>query len=138
MVRVLVAVLATAHSALAALPPGPGPWTQEKMLQPVPGAARALTEDGWKTGKLCDVSKPPYSAKSNMNATAILTKAIEVLEKYYKFMKAHNAEKTYAEHAGKDSGGGNLERHGRPLAESGCYHVATRPSKQESLCIRFC
>merc|ERR1719161_2203339 len=25
-------------------------------------------------------------------------------------MKAHNAEKTYAEHAGKDSGGGNLER----------------------------
>jgi len=77
MMRVLVAVLATAHSALAALPPGPGPWTQEKMLQPVPGAARALTEDGWKTGKLCDVSKPPYSAKSNMNATAILTKAIE-------------------------------------------------------------
>merc|ERR1740138_1732289 len=48
---------------------------------------------------------------SNADATqAILTKAIEVLEKYYKFMKAHNAEKTYAEHAGKDSGGGNLER----------------------------
>jgi len=48
---------------------------------------------------------------ANADATqAILTKAIEVLEKYYKFMKAHNAEKTYAEHAGKDSGGGNLER----------------------------
>ena len=55
---------------------------------------------------------------ANADATqAILTKAIEVLEKYYKFMKAHNAEKTYAEHAGKDSGGGNLERHGRLLAE---------------------
>ena len=55
---------------------------------------------------------------SNADATqAILTKSIEVLEKYYKFMKAHNAEKTYAEHAGKDSGGGNLERPGRLLAE---------------------
>ena len=76
MMRVLVAVLATAHSALAALPPGPGPWTQEKMLQPVPGAARALTEDGWKTGKLCDVSKPPWSAQNGTNATAALQNAI--------------------------------------------------------------
>merc|ERR1719421_2312298 len=34
----------------------------------------------------------------------------EVLTKYYEFLHSHNAEKTYAEHAGKDSGGSNLER----------------------------
>merc|ERR1719310_436320 len=34
----------------------------------------------------------------------------EVLTKYYEFLHSHNAEKTYAEHSGKDSGGSNLER----------------------------
>jgi hypothetical protein len=44
------------------------------------------------------------------DAEKILAKAIEVLTKYYEFLHSHNAEKTYEEKAGKDSGGGNLER----------------------------
>merc|ERR1719271_875398 len=44
------------------------------------------------------------------DAEKILAKAIEVLQKYYAFLHSHNAEKTYEEHSGKDSGGGNLER----------------------------
>merc|ERR1719174_1307030 len=48
--------------------------------------------------------------KNSQDVQAILSKAIEVLTKYYEFLHSHNAEKTYAEHAGKDSGGSNLER----------------------------
>merc|ERR1719263_1960602 len=48
--------------------------------------------------------------KNSQDVQAILAKAIEVLTKYYEFLHSHNAEKTYAEHAGKDSGGSNLER----------------------------
>merc|ERR550514_1615937 len=48
--------------------------------------------------------------KNAQDVQAILAKAIEVLTKYYEFLHSHNAEKTYAEHAGKDSGGSNLER----------------------------
>merc|ERR1719247_2884901 len=48
--------------------------------------------------------------KNCQDVQAILSKAIEVLTKYYEFLHSHNAEKTYAEHAGKDSGGSNLER----------------------------
>merc|ERR1719327_2537189 len=44
------------------------------------------------------------------DAEKILHKAIEVLQKYYAFLHSHGAEKTYEEHAGKDSGGGNMER----------------------------
>jgi len=44
------------------------------------------------------------------DAEKILAKAVEVLTKYYEFLHAHNAEKTYEEKVGKDSGGGNLER----------------------------
>merc|ERR1719487_2602367 len=44
------------------------------------------------------------------DAEKILAKAIEVLKKYYEFLHSHNAEKSYEEKAGKDSGGGNLER----------------------------
>merc|ERR1719207_277624 len=44
------------------------------------------------------------------DAEKILHKAIEVLQKYYAFLHAHNAEKSYEEHPNKDSGGGNLER----------------------------
>ena len=37
--------------ACGALPPGPGPFPEAGiMAQPVPGAARALTPDGWKVG----------------------------------------------------------------------------------------
>merc|ERR1719252_343000 len=45
------------------------------------------------------------------DAEKILHKAVEVLQKYYAFLHSHNAEKTYEEHKGKDSGGGNLERY---------------------------
>merc|ERR1719443_1753669 len=44
------------------------------------------------------------------DAEKILHKAVEVLQKYYAFLHSHNAEKTYTEHKGKDSGGGNRER----------------------------
>jgi hypothetical protein len=44
------------------------------------------------------------------DAEKILHKAVEVLEKYYAFLHSHNAEKSYKEYKGKDSGGGNLER----------------------------
>merc|ERR1719247_1984200 len=44
------------------------------------------------------------------DAEKILHKAVEVLQKYYAFLHSHNAEKTYTEHKGKDSGGGNMER----------------------------
>merc|ERR1719163_2347608 len=44
------------------------------------------------------------------DAEKILAKATEVLQKYYAFLHSHNAEKSYEEKAGKDSGGGNLER----------------------------
>merc|ERR1719178_333081 len=40
----------------------------------------------------------------------ILAKATKVLTKYYKFLHSHNAEKTYKEVDGKDSGGGNLRQ----------------------------
>ena len=48
--------------------------------------------------------------KDQQDAQRILAKAIEVLTKYYAFLHAHNAEKSYDAHTGKDSGGGNLER----------------------------
>jgi len=44
------------------------------------------------------------------DAEKILAKAIEVLDQYYAFLHSHNAEKTYEEKAGKDAGGGNMER----------------------------
>lgn len=38
--------------ACGALPPGPGPFPEAGIMpQPVPGAARALTPDGWKVGQ---------------------------------------------------------------------------------------
>eukprot|EP00729_Bicosta_minor_P017194 gene17194-9997_t len=61
---------------LAADPPGPGPFGSTLMLQPVPGAPRGVLADGWKQGKLCDVSKPPYNAKNGTNATTALQQAI--------------------------------------------------------------
>ena len=60
--------LATATLHLGALPPGPGPFTQEVMRQPVPGAMRFPGG-----GQLCDVTKPPYNAKNGTNATTALS-----------------------------------------------------------------
>lgn len=48
------------------------------------------------------------------DAEKIISKSIEVLDKYYTWLEAHNAPKTYTEHAGKDSKGGNWKR--LPLA----------------------
>jgi len=42
-------VLALAMLVAGALPPGPGPFPEAGvMMQPVPGAARAIAADGWK------------------------------------------------------------------------------------------
>jgi hypothetical protein len=48
--------------------------------------------------------------KNLEDAERILAKATKVLTKYYKFLHSHNAEKTYKEVDGKDSGGGNLRQ----------------------------
>jgi chromosome segregation ATPase len=48
--------------------------------------------------------------KNLEDAEKILAKATKVLVKYYKFLHSHNAEKTYKEVDGKDSGGGNLRQ----------------------------
>ena len=57
-------------SLLAATPPGPGPFVQDVMQQPVPGATV------FPNAKVCDVSKLPYAAAHGSNATAVLAKAI--------------------------------------------------------------
>merc|ERR1719502_2674195 len=48
--------------------------------------------------------------KNLEDAEKILAKATKVLVKYYKYLHSHNAEKTYKEVDGKDSGGGNLRQ----------------------------
>jgi len=48
--------------------------------------------------------------KNLQDAERILAKATKVLVKYYKYLHAHTAEKTYKEVDGKDSGGGNLRQ----------------------------
>merc|ERR1719160_1304691 len=48
--------------------------------------------------------------KNLEDAERILAKATKVLVKYYKYLHAHTAEKTYKEVDGKDSGGGNLRQ----------------------------
>merc|ERR1719486_1154353 len=48
--------------------------------------------------------------KNLEDAERILAKATKVLVKYYKYLHSHNAEKTYKEVDGKDSGGGNLRQ----------------------------
>ena len=59
-----------AASALGATPPGPGPFVQTVMQQPVPGARR------FPGARVCDVSKAPYGAAEGENATAALARAI--------------------------------------------------------------
>ncbi len=41
------------------------PFAPLHLPQPVPGAARGVSPDGWREGKLCDVSLPPFSAKGD-------------------------------------------------------------------------
>ena len=64
------AAVALATSALGAMPPGPGPFGNTLLPQPVPGAKT------FAAPKLCDVSKAPYSATNGSNATAALSAAI--------------------------------------------------------------
>lgn len=63
-------------SSLAAAPPGTAPFSSTVLLQPVPGAPRAVSPTGWQTGKLCDITRPPYSAANNTVATEALQQAI--------------------------------------------------------------
>ena len=66
-----------AQLPLGALPPGPGPFGSVKLPQPVSGAPRALTPDGWKAGLLCDVTNEPWSVQTGTNATSALQDAID-------------------------------------------------------------
>eukprot|EP00041_Stephanoeca_diplocostata_P030212 m.907050 g.907050 ORF g.907050 m.907050 type:complete len:377 (-) comp23711_c0_seq2:118-1248(-) len=72
---VLTAVMVTVVQS--ALPPGPGPFGNSILPQPVQGAQRGASLQGWKAGKICDVSAEPYLAKNGSNATAQLQQAID-------------------------------------------------------------
>ena len=73
----LILLLLVPPPASAALQPGPGPFTQNYLAQPVPGAPRGAHPDDWKRGKLCRIGLPPYEAANGSNATAALQKAID-------------------------------------------------------------
>ena len=64
-------------TSYGALPPGGAPFSATLLPQPVAGAARAVQRGGWASGKLCDLSKPPYSVRNGSNATASLQLAID-------------------------------------------------------------
>jgi chromosome segregation ATPase len=48
--------------------------------------------------------------KNLEDAERILAASIKVLKKYYEFLHAHQADKTYKKFASKDAGGGNLKQ----------------------------
>merc|ERR1719329_980278 len=66
----------SASTWVEALPPGGGPFGNQILPQPVPGAARGVAADGWRSGKLCDIVAG-YSAVGDgeTNATAALKAA---------------------------------------------------------------
>ena len=69
-------VTLSSPSVFGASPPGRGPFTQAILPQPVSGAQRGESPDGWLQGKLCDVSKSPYLARNGTNATMALERAL--------------------------------------------------------------
>jgi hypothetical protein len=79
LLRLLLALLlsAAARMAPAALPPGRAPFGSVLLPQPVLGAARGATAESWRRGKLCDVSRPPFSLRNASNGTAALQLAID-------------------------------------------------------------
>lgn len=67
--RGLAAVFAAA-AVMAYAPRGTvrssnAPFAAVHLTQPVSGAARALSPDAWRAGMLCDVTRPPYSARGD-------------------------------------------------------------------------
>eukprot|EP01062_Namystynia_karyoxenos_P067415 TRINITY_DN61368_c0_g1_i1.p1 TRINITY_DN61368_c0_g1~~TRINITY_DN61368_c0_g1_i1.p1 ORF type:complete len:471 (+),score=87.24 TRINITY_DN61368_c0_g1_i1:76-1413(+) len=82
MSRTGAVLAALAHGALAqslgATPFGPGPFGSRLLQQPVPGAPRGAAADGWRAGRLCDITKPPYNAVGDgkTNATEAIRRAI--------------------------------------------------------------
>ena len=78
MARLVVAWCLVGVVAASSSPPGPGPWGSEVLRQPVAGAARCATADGWRAGKVCDVAKD-YGARPGLSASsaAANTKAVQ-------------------------------------------------------------
>jgi len=71
--RVLLAFCGLCALAFAASPPGPGPFGNVVLAQPVSGAQRAQKIDGWKEGKVCEIDE----GQNNTNATEALQAAID-------------------------------------------------------------
>ena len=71
----LVTSMVAGYRTEGATPPGLGPFGSVVLPQPVPGAARGFAHGGWRTGKLCNMSAPPFMALNNSNATVKATPA---------------------------------------------------------------
>ena len=48
--------------ASSTTPTGNAPFAPVYLQQPVQGAARGVDPEGWKVGKICDITKSPYNA----------------------------------------------------------------------------
>ena len=76
--------------------------------------------------------------KNLEEAERILAKATKVLVKYYKFLHSHNAEKTYKEVDGKDSGGGNLRQIQPGFSDPAQNDIALEKAcSEEPECVAF-
>merc|ERR1719182_1161974 len=66
------------------------------------------TEDSLKVNR--ESQAEDTNTKNLQDAEKILAASIKVLTKYYAFLHAHQADKTYKKFEKKDAGGGNLKR----------------------------